>query len=131
MEESKYQRLHDDSQRRTDNKLVQDDRKHYCWLCLSSNGEGRCYKVLTHASWTYERGLQVLHNKCALSDIKYYKLDLYKFCIMGSQCRVAFSTSQHKTKGLLDIIHMDVWGSSLVASIRVLGTMLHSYMGSP
>jgi len=36
---------------------------------------------------------------------------------MGRQCRVAFSTSQHKTKGLLDLIHTDMWGPSLVASI--------------
>jgi len=36
---------------------------------------------------------------------------------MGRQRRIAFSTSQHKTKGLLDLIHMDVWGPSPVASI--------------
>ena len=36
---------------------------------------------------------------------------------MGRQHRVAFSTSQHKTKGLLDLIHTDVWGPSPVASI--------------
>jgi len=64
-----------------------------------------------------ERGLQVLHNKSALPDIKYCKLDLYKFCIMGRQCKVAFSISQHKIKGLLDLIHTDVWGPSPEASI--------------
>jgi len=36
---------------------------------------------------------------------------------MGRQRRVAFSTSQHKTKDLLDLIHTDVWGPSPVASI--------------
>jgi len=40
-----------------------------------------------------ERGLQVLHKRSALTGIKYCKLDLYKFCIMGRQRRVAFSTS--------------------------------------
>ena len=30
-----------------------------------------------------ERDLQVLHKKRALPRIKYCKLDLYKFCIMG------------------------------------------------
>ena len=64
-----------------------------------------------------ERGFQVLHNKDALSGIKYFKLDFYKFCIMGRQRRVAFSTSQHKTKCLLDLIHTNVWGSSPVASV--------------
>ena len=36
---------------------------------------------------------------------------------MGRKRRVAFSTSQHKTKGLLDLMHMDVCGPSQVASI--------------
>ena len=56
------------------------------------------------------RDLQVLHKKGALSGIKYCKLDLCKFCIMGRQRRVAFSTLQHKTKGLLGLIHMNVVG---------------------
>ena len=43
-----------------------------------------------------ERGLQVLCKRGALSGIKYCKLDLYKFYIMGKQRRLAFSTSQHK-----------------------------------
>jgi len=37
---------------------------------------------------------------------------------MGGQRRVAFFTSQHKTKGLPDLIHTDVWGPLPVASIR-------------
>ena len=57
-----------------------------------------------------ERDLQALHNKSALPRIKYCKLGLCKFCIMDRQRKVAFSTSQHKTKGLLDLIHTDVWG---------------------
>jgi len=36
---------------------------------------------------------------------------------MGRQRKVAFSTSQHKTKGLVDLIYTDVWGPSPVASI--------------
>jgi len=55
-----------------------------------------------------ERSLQVLRKRSALLGIKYCKFDLYKFCIMGRQRRVAFSTSQHKIKGLLDITHTDV-----------------------
>jgi len=64
-----------------------------------------------------ERGLQALHKRSALPCIKYYKLDLYKFYIMSRQRRVGFSTSQHNTKGLLNLIHTNVWGPSLVASI--------------
>ena len=73
-----------------------------------------------------ERDLQVLNDKGALPCIKYYKLDLHKFYIMYRQCRIAFSTSQHKTKGLLDLIHTDVWGTSPAASIGVQAIMLRS-----
>jgi len=59
-----------------------------------------------------------MHKRSALPGIKYYKLDLCKFCIMDRQCRVAFFTSQHKTKGLLDLIHTDVRGPSPLASIE-------------
>ena len=64
-----------------------------------------------------ERGLQLLHKKGALSGIKSCKLDLCEFCILGRQRRVSFSTSEHRSKGLLDLIHTDVWGPSPVASI--------------
>jgi len=75
---------------------------------------------LAHASWTHERARSSSPTqKSALSGIKYCKLDLYKFCIMSMQHRVTFSTSQHKTNGLLDLIHTDVWGPSPVASIGV------------
>ena len=36
------------------------------------------------------------------------KLGLCKFYIIDRQCRAAFFTPQHKTKGLLDLIHTDV-----------------------
>ena len=64
-----------------------------------------------HVGHMSERGLQVLHKRSALPGIKYCKLNLYKFCIMGRQRRVAFFTFQYKTKGLLDLIHTDVWGA--------------------
>ena len=37
---------------------------------------------------------------------------------MGRQRKVTFSTSQHKTKSLLDLIHTDVWEPSPVVLIR-------------
>ena len=64
-----------------------------------------------------EQGFQLLHKRSALPGIKYYKFDLCKFYIMGRQRRVAVSKTQHKTKGLLDLIHTDVWGPSPVVSI--------------
>ena len=106
-----YQRLYDNSQRRTDSKRVQVDMKYYCWWCFSSNREGGYYKILAHVFCTHdERGLQAIYKRSALPSITYCKLDLYKICIMGRQRRVAFSTSQHKIKSLLDLIHTDVCG---------------------
>ena len=83
---------------------------------------------LWHIRYGYmsERGLRALHCKRVLLYIKQYKLNLCKFCIMARQSRVAFTTSVHKTKSLLDLIHTDVWGPLLVASIGVLVIMLLS-----
>ena len=64
-----------------------------------------------------ERGLQALHNKGGLSGIKHCKLNLRKFCITSGQSRIAFTISVHKSKGLLDLVHTDVWRPSLVASV--------------
>ena len=30
---------------------------------------------------------------------------------MGKQCRVRFKIATHKTKGILDYVHLDIWGS--------------------
>ena len=65
-----------------------------------------------------ERGLQALHKKSDLPGITYCKLNVCKFCIIGRQRRVTFSISQHKKRGLLDLMHTDVWGHSPVASVR-------------
>jgi len=114
----KLQRAPWHSQRRTDCKLIQDERKNYYWWCFSNNREEDTIRLwhmrLGHMS---ERGLQVLQKKSALSGIKYCKVDLCKFCIMDRQCRVAFFISQHKRKGFLDFIHADMWGSSPITSI--------------
>ena len=71
---------------------------------------------MTHASWIHERCLEVL-NKKVLYQVSNIALSLCKFCIIGRQ-RKAFSTSQYKTKSLLDLIHTNVWGPSPVASVR-------------
>jgi transposase InsO family protein len=57
-----------------------------------------------------ERGMRELHKKNLLTGIKWCKLDFCKYCIMGKQCRVRFKTATHKTKGILDYVHSDIWG---------------------
>uniref|UniRef100_A0A2N9J203 Integrase catalytic domain-containing protein n=1 Tax=Fagus sylvatica TaxID=28930 RepID=A0A2N9J203_FAGSY len=57
-----------------------------------------------------ERGIRELHKRNLLTEIKSCKLDFCKYCIMGKQCRVRFKTATHKTKGILDYMHSDIWG---------------------
>jgi hypothetical protein len=55
-----------------------------------------------------ERGMRELHKRNLLTGIKSCKLDFCKYCIMGKQCRVRFKTATHKTKGILDYVHLDI-----------------------
>jgi hypothetical protein len=56
-----------------------------------------------------ERGMLELHKRNLLKGVKTCKLDLCKFCILGKQNRVQFKTTIHKTEGILDYVHSDVW----------------------
>jgi hypothetical protein len=57
-----------------------------------------------------ERGMLELHKKNLLKGVKTCKLDFCKFYVMGKQNRVQFKTATHKTEGILDYVHSDVWG---------------------
>ena len=57
-----------------------------------------------------ESGMRKLHKRNLLTEIKSCKLDLCKYCIMRKQCRMRFKTATHKTKGILDYVHLDIWG---------------------
>jgi hypothetical protein len=57
-----------------------------------------------------ECGMRELHKRNQLTGIKSCKLDFCKYCIMGKKCRVRFKTATHKTKGILDYVHSDIWG---------------------
>uniref|UniRef100_A0A2N9FEH3 CCHC-type domain-containing protein n=1 Tax=Fagus sylvatica TaxID=28930 RepID=A0A2N9FEH3_FAGSY len=57
-----------------------------------------------------KRGMRELHKRNLLIGIKSCKLDFCKYCIMGKQCRVRFKITTHKTKGILDYMHLDIWG---------------------
>ena len=53
--------------------------------------------------------MRELHKRNLLTGIKSCKLDFCKYCIMGKQYRVRFKTVTHKTKGILDYMHSDIW----------------------
>ena len=57
-----------------------------------------------------KRGMLKLHKRNLLKSVKMCKLDFYKFCVLGTQNRVQFKTAAHKTEGILDYVHSDVWG---------------------
>ncbi|KAL6314158.1 hypothetical protein AAG906_011900 [Vitis piasezkii] len=56
-----------------------------------------------------ERGMMELHKRNMLKDIKTCKLDFCKYCVFGKQNKVQFKTITHKTKGVLDYVHADVY----------------------
>jgi hypothetical protein len=63
-----------------------------------------------------ERGLLERHKRNLLKGVKTCKLEFCKFCVLGKQSRVHFKSATHKTKGVLDYIHSDVWGPVRTAS---------------
>jgi hypothetical protein len=44
---------------------------------------------------------------CTQSDMKFYE-----HCVFGKHKRVKFNTVVHRTKGILDYVHADLWGPS-------------------
>ena len=63
-----------------------------------------------------ERGMLELHKRNLLKGVKTCKLDFYKYYVYGKQHRVSFKTGSHTSKGVLDYIHLDVWGLVSVSS---------------
>jgi hypothetical protein len=51
-----------------------------------------------------------------LKGVKKCKLEFCKFCVLGKQSRVQFKSATHKTYGVLNYIHFDVWGPVRTAS---------------
>ncbi|KAG9450482.1 hypothetical protein H6P81_010447 [Aristolochia fimbriata] len=45
------------------------------------------------------------------------RLNFCKFCVLGKQHRVSFKLSSHKSKGILEYVHADVWGPVSVVSM--------------
>ena len=63
-----------------------------------------------------EKGLKVLVNHKLLPNLKSLNLNFCKHCVFGKQCRQKFKFGSHTSKGILDYIHLDVCGPSLVIS---------------
>ncbi|GAV56927.1 gag_pre-integrs domain-containing protein, partial [Cephalotus follicularis] len=84
-------------------------------VASSSGDKTRLWHMrLGHMS---ERVLQILSKKGLLARVKSEKLDFCEHYVYGKLCRVKFSTAIHKTKGILDYIHSDLWGPSSQVSL--------------
>ncbi|GMP93218.1 hypothetical protein CsSME_00043150 [Camellia sinensis var. sinensis] len=64
-----------------------------------------------------EKALQGLVKQGLLKGAKTGKLEFYEHCVLGKQTRIKFGTAIHRTKGILDYVHTDVWGPSKNASL--------------
>ncbi|GJT56454.1 retrovirus-related pol polyprotein from transposon TNT 1-94 [Tanacetum coccineum] len=64
------------------------------------------------------KGRTVVGTVAAVTDgLSSCKLDLCEHCINGKTTRVKFRTAIHKTQGILDYVHSDVWGPSKTRSL--------------
>jgi transposase InsO family protein len=76
---------------------------------------------------------QTLHELCKrglLDEHSINKLKFYEHCVFGKHKRVSFNTSTHKSKGILDYVHSDLWGPSCKPSIggsRYMLTIIDNY----
>ena len=64
-----------------------------------------------------EKALQGLVKLGLLKGAKIGKLEFCEHCVLGKQTRIKFGTAIHRTKGILDYVHTDVWGPSKNASL--------------
>lgn len=64
-----------------------------------------------------EKALQGLVKQGLLKGAKTCKLGFCEHCVLGKQTRVKFGTAIHRTEGILDYVHTDVWGPTRVASL--------------
>ncbi|KAH0678662.1 hypothetical protein KY284_019747 [Solanum tuberosum] len=83
---------------------------------LSNNDKAKIWHMrLGHMS---ARELEMLSNRNLLNGEKISTLEFCEHCVLGKQKKVSFSTGKHKTGGVLDYLHSDLWGPSKLPSKR-------------
>ena len=50
------------------------------------------------------------------------------YFVLGKETKVKFVTIIHRTKGLLDLVHMDVWRPTKTTYLEVIGTLSYLLM---
>jgi hypothetical protein len=65
-----------------------------------------------------EKGMQILHKRNLLPDLKQIDLDFCEHCVYGKQKRVRFlRVGKEKKNERLELVHTDVWGPTQVSSL--------------
>lgn len=66
-----------------------------------------------------EKGLHTLYIKGMVEGILYFSMvfDLYKYCIYGKHNYVSFPSDTTRSKGVLNLIHSDIFGSVPIPSL--------------
>ena len=83
-----------------------------------------------HLSHMSEKGIIILSKRGLLGSEGTRKLDFCDHSVFGKQKGVSFSTATYRSKGTLDYIHSDLWGSSRVPFIggkRCMPTFVHDF----
>ena len=57
-----------------------------------------------------EKSIQVLVKQALLKGVNTCKLKFCEHCVLDKKTNVKFDTAIHRTKSVLDYVHMDVWG---------------------
>jgi hypothetical protein len=87
------------------------------FISLASTGVDTtlCHHRLGHMS---EKGMQIIHKRNLLPDIKQIDLDFCEHCIYGKQKRVRFlKVGKVKKNEKLEFVHIDIWGPAQVSSL--------------
>ena len=66
---------------------------------------------------TGEKSLQALTKQGLLKGAKTCKMDFCEHCVLGKKTKVKLGTAIHRTEGILDYVHTDVWGPSKHTSL--------------
>ena len=74
------------------------------------------HRRLGHIS---EKGMKMLLSKGKLAELKSVDFDICESCILGKQKNVSFLKTGRTSKAKkLELVHTDLWGPSLVASLK-------------
>lgn len=84
-------------------------------VAVSSSGEESTmlwHRKLGHMT---ERGLKILSERKLLPGLTKVSLPFCEHCVISKQHRLKFGTSTAKSKGILDLIHSDVWKAPVLS----------------